>query len=90
MRAWGGCLVDAEVIGDGVHIQEPKHEQRDGDDPDERERNQDQARELVPREALSATRQAPGLGVPRERFGGHPAGYYATFGTSARASTERA
>jgi hypothetical protein len=31
--------VDTEVIGDGVDIQEPKHEQRDGDHADERERN---------------------------------------------------
>jgi hypothetical protein len=28
-------LVDAEVVGDGVHVQEPKDEQRDGDRADE-------------------------------------------------------
>ena len=37
------------------------------------------------REVLWATRQPPGLRIPRERFGGHPAGYYATIGTSTQA-----
>jgi hypothetical protein len=37
-------LVDAEVVGDGVHVQEPKDEPSDGDRADECERNQDKAR----------------------------------------------
>jgi hypothetical protein len=36
-----GRLVDAEMVGDGVHVQEPKDEQHDGEHADERERDQD-------------------------------------------------
>ena len=85
----GRCLVDAEVIGDGVHLQEPKDEQRGGDHADECERKQNQVRESVGRGVLCATCQPPGLCVSRERFGGHPTGYYATIRASARVSAQR-
>lgn len=35
MSRTADALVDAEVVGDGVHVQEPKDEQRDGDRADE-------------------------------------------------------
>ena len=47
------CLVDAEVVGDGVHVQEPKDEPSDGDRADECERNQDKARDSVGREGVA-------------------------------------
>jgi hypothetical protein len=70
-------LVDAEVAGDGVHVQDPKDEPRDGDRADECVRNQDQARDSVGREVSRAMWQPPGRCVRRERFCGHPPGYYA-------------
>ena len=48
----GRRLVDAEVVGDAVHVQEPKDEQRNRDRADECERNQDEARDSVGRELL--------------------------------------
>lgn len=61
-------LVDAEVVGDGVHVQEPKDEERDGDRGDERARNQDKARDSVGRKASRATWLPLGRSVRRERF----------------------
>jgi hypothetical protein len=73
-------LLDTEVVGDGVHVQEPKDEQHDGDHADKCERDQDKARDSVGREVSRATWQAPGRCVRRERFCGHPPGYYAACG----------
>jgi hypothetical protein len=52
--------VDAEVVGDGVHVQDPKDEPRDGDRADECARNQDQARDSVGREVSRACPSRPG------------------------------
>jgi hypothetical protein len=60
--------VDAEVVGDDLHVQEPKDEQRESDDADECEHNQDEAGESVGREVSRATGQPPALWG---RFGGH-------------------
>ena len=38
-------LVDAEVAGDGVRVQESGYKQRDGDHADECEHNEDEARD---------------------------------------------
>jgi hypothetical protein len=38
-----GRLVDAKVVGDDLHVQEPKDEQRESDHADECEHNQDEA-----------------------------------------------
>ena len=65
--------MDAEVVGDGVHVQEPKDEQRNRDRADEGEHNQDEPRDSVGRKALRAMWQPPGPCVRRERFGSsHP------------------
>jgi hypothetical protein len=61
--------VDVEVVGDDLHVQEPKDEQRESDDADECEHNQDEARESVGREVSRATWQPSAL---CGRFGGHP------------------
>jgi len=47
--------VNAEVLGDAVHAQEPENEQRDGERADECEHNQDELRESVGREVSRAT-----------------------------------
>ena len=67
----GGVLVDAEVAGDGVYVQEPKDEQRDGDHADEYEHNQDEARDQVRRDMSWATSHPPRCCEHGERFGGH-------------------
>jgi hypothetical protein len=64
--------VDVEVVGDDVHVQEPKDEQRESDHADECEHNQDEARESVGREMSRATWKPPALCARRGRFGGHP------------------
>jgi hypothetical protein len=64
--------VDAEVVGDDVHVQEPKDEQRDSGHADECEHNQDEARESVGRKVSWPTWQPPALCGRRGRFGGHP------------------
>jgi hypothetical protein len=75
--------VDAEVVGDELHVQDSEDEQRERDRPDECEHNQDQARESVGREVSWATWLAPArcgrrgrfggpFGRRRGRFGGHP------------------
>jgi hypothetical protein len=67
----GAFLVDAEVAGDGVHVQEPKDEQRGGDHAGECERNQDEARDQVGRDVSRATSHPSGPCEHGERFGGH-------------------
>jgi hypothetical protein len=67
----GGVLVDAEVAGDGVHVQEPKDEQRGGDHAGECERNQDEARDQVGRDVSRATSHPSGPCEHGERFGDH-------------------
>jgi hypothetical protein len=62
-------LVDAEVVGDELHIQEPKDEQRECGHADECEHNQDEARESVRREVSRATWLPPALCGRRGRFG---------------------
>lgn len=64
--------MDAEVVGDDVHVQEPKDEQRDSGHADECEHNQDEARESVGRKVSRPTWQPPALCGRRGRFGGHP------------------
>ena len=66
------ALVDAEVVGDDLHVQEPKDEQRESDHADECEHNQDEARKSVGREVSRATWQPPALCGRRGRLGGHP------------------
>jgi hypothetical protein len=66
-----GRLVDVEVVGDDLHIQEPKDEQRESGHADECEHNQDEARESVGREVSRATWLPPAL---CGRFVGHPRG----------------
>ena len=61
--------MDAEVVGDDVHVQEPKDEQRGSGHADECEHNQDEARESVGREVSRATWQPSAL---CGRFDGHP------------------
>jgi len=61
--------VDVEVVGDDLHVQEPKDEQRESGHADECEHNQDEARESVGREVSRATWQPSAL---CGRFGGHP------------------
>jgi hypothetical protein len=61
--------VDVEVVGDDLHVQEPKDEQCESGDADECEHNQDEARESVGREVSRATWQPSAL---CGRFGGHP------------------
>jgi hypothetical protein len=61
--------VDAEVVGDDLHVQEPKDEQRYSDHADECEHDQDEAGESVGREVSRATWLPPAL---RGRCGGHP------------------
>ena len=61
-------LVDAEVVGDGVHVQDPKDEPRDGDRDDECARNQDQARDSAGREVSRATWQPPGVAYAGSDF----------------------
>jgi hypothetical protein len=48
-------LVDVEVVGDDLYVQEPKDEQRESGHSDEREHDQDEARESVGREVSRAT-----------------------------------
>ena len=57
----GSCplLVDVEVVGDDLYVQEPKDEQRESGHADEREHDQDEARESVGREVSRATWLAP-------------------------------
>jgi hypothetical protein len=80
--------VDAEVVRDEFHVQDPKDQQRESDRADEREHNQDQAREPIGREVSRATWLPPALcgrrrwfdrrfGRRRVRLGGHPQEYYA-------------
>jgi hypothetical protein len=64
-----GRLVDVEVVGDDLHVQEPKDEQCESRHPDECEHNQDEARKSVGREVSRATWQPSALSG---RFGGHP------------------
>jgi hypothetical protein len=64
----GRRLADAEVVGDDVEVQEAEDEQRESDHADEREHNQDEARQSVRREVSRATWLPPAL---RVRFGGH-------------------
>ena len=64
--------MDAEVVGDELHVQEPKDEQRESDHSDECEHNQDEARKPVGREVSRATWLPPALCGRRGRFGGHP------------------
>jgi hypothetical protein len=66
--------VDVEVVGDDLHVQEPKDEQCESGHADECEHNQDEARESVGREVSRATWQPSGL---CGRFGGHPLRWYA-------------
>jgi hypothetical protein len=65
----GSDLVDVEVVGDDLHVQEPKDEQPESGHADECEHNQDEARESVGREVSRATWQPSAL---CGRFGGHP------------------
>ena len=53
--------MDAEVVGDDLHVQEPKDEQRDSDHADEGKHNQDEARKPVRREVSRATWPPPAL-----------------------------
>jgi len=53
-------LVGAEVVGDRVHLRDPKDEQRDGGPADECARNQDKAPDSAGREVSRATWQPPG------------------------------
>ena len=53
--------MDAEVVGDGLHVQEPEDEQRESDHADECEHTQDGARKSVGCEVSRATWQPPGL-----------------------------
>ena len=73
----GSRLLDAEVVSDGVHVQEPKDEQRDGDHADECAHDQEEEPQPVGREAWRATCPPPRLCVPRKRFGSHLTGSYA-------------
>jgi hypothetical protein len=47
--------VDVEVVGNDLYVQEPKDEQRESGHADEREHDQDEARESVGREVSRAT-----------------------------------
>jgi hypothetical protein len=47
--------MNAEVVGDGVHVQEPEHEQSDRDHADEHEQDQDEAGDSVRRKMALAT-----------------------------------
>ena len=68
-----------EVIGDDFHVQESQDEQRESGHADEREHDQDGARESVGREVSRATWLPPG---PLKTISGaHPS----TDGTPARA-----
>jgi hypothetical protein len=67
-------LVDTEVIGDELDVQQPKDQQHERDRADECERDQDEACESVGREVSLAPLRPRGLCVPREWFGGHPSG----------------
>jgi hypothetical protein len=67
--ASGGRLVDAEMVGDELHVQKPKDEQRERDHADECEHNQDGARESVGREVSRATWLPPSLFGRWGRFG---------------------
>jgi len=67
----GGVLVDAEVVGDGVYVQEPKDEEPDGDHADECEHNQDEARDQAGRDVSWATSHPSGPCEHGDRFGGH-------------------
>jgi hypothetical protein len=58
-----------EVVGDELHVREPKHEQRESSDADEHEDHDDEARESIGREVSRATRLPPLLWG---RFGVHP------------------
>ena len=58
-----------EVVGDELHVREPKHEQRESSDADEHEDHDDEARESIGREVSRATWLAP---VLWGRFGVHP------------------
>jgi len=61
--ARGSCalLVDVEMVGDDLYVQEPKDEQRESGHADEREHDQHEARESVGREVSRATWLAPVL-----------------------------
>ena len=50
-----------EVVGDELHVREPKHEQRESSDADEHEDHDDEARESIGREVSRATWLAPVL-----------------------------
>ena len=65
------ALVDAEVVGDDVYVQESKDEQRDGDHAEECEHDQDKARDEVGRGVSWAMSRASRRCEHRERFGGH-------------------
>jgi hypothetical protein len=58
-----------EVVGDELHVREPKHEQRESSDADEHEDHDDEARESIGREVSRATRLPPLLWG---RSGVHP------------------
>jgi hypothetical protein len=58
-EAPAALLVDVEVVGDDLYVQEPKDEQRESGHADEREHDQDEARESVGREVSRATWLAP-------------------------------
>jgi hypothetical protein len=65
------ALADVEVVGDDVHVQEPKNKQRESDHANECEHNHDEACESVGREVSRATRKPPALCGRRRRFVGY-------------------
>ena len=64
--------MNAEVVGDSVYARDPKDEQRDGERPDKRERDQAEARDTGDHALPRVTGQPPGPYVSRERFDRHP------------------
>ena len=64
-------LVDAEMLGDRVHVQEPKDQQRDSDHADQSKHHQDKGPNPVRREAPLAIWQPPTRREHRKRLGGH-------------------
>ena len=59
------------MVGDDLHVQEPKDEQRESDHADECEHHQDKARQSVGRKVSRATWQPPAF-RGRSRFVSHP------------------
>jgi hypothetical protein len=54
----GSRLADVEVVGDDVHVQEPKDEQRESDHADEREHNHDEACDSVGARSVAGDAEA--------------------------------